>query len=43
MVQCSKCQKQVGCGCNLKNTLCSTCNAEKIKEEALKLANEQPK
>lgn len=33
MAACSKCSKQVGCGCNLKGTLCATCNAEKQKEE----------
>jgi len=43
MAACSKCGKSVGCGCNLKGTLCATCNAEKIKEEASKLKNEHPK
>jgi hypothetical protein len=31
MAQCTKCGKRVGCGCNLKNGLCSTCSAEEKK------------
>jgi len=43
MAACNKCGKQVGCGCNLKGSLCATCNAEKIKAEASKLGNDQIK
>lgn len=37
MASCNKCQKAVGCGCNLnKEGLCATCSAAKRKEEAEK-------
>lgn len=29
---CSKCNKDVGCSCGLKNGLCSTCAAEATKK-----------
>ena len=29
MANCAKCGKPVGCGCNLKQGLCATCNQEK--------------
>jgi len=41
MAACSKCGKSVGCGCNLKGTLCATCNAAKQKE-ALELNSQTP-
>lgn len=28
MASCKKCKKPVGCGCNLKNGLCASCNKE---------------
>lgn len=28
MAQCNKCKANVGCGCNLKEGLCSYCHAE---------------
>lgn len=47
MAACSKCGKQVGCGCGLKGGLCATCADAKRKEEAekaqVKDKNEQPK
>lgn len=29
MANCTRCGKDVGCGCNLKNGLCATCNQPK--------------
>lgn len=37
---CSKCGKEVGCGCNLTGGLCKTCLKEK-KEEEKKAQNKQ--
>jgi hypothetical protein len=36
MASCVKCNKQVGCGCNVnKEGLCAVCAEEKRKSEAL--------
>lgn len=32
MAQCNKCKANVGCGCNLKDGLCSYCYAEMKKQ-----------
>ena len=34
MAACSKCGKQVGCGCNLKEGLCAQCYVDKKNKEA---------
>ena len=34
MANCAKCGKSVGCGCNLKGSLCATCANEKANQEA---------
>lgn len=30
MAKCTKCNKEVGCGCNLTNGLCSACVSSNI-------------
>jgi len=32
MAACSKCNAQVGCGCQLVNGLCAHCNAQQNKK-----------
>lgn len=32
-MNCSKCGKAVGCGCNLKGGLCATCNQQKTQPQ----------
>lgn len=41
MAACSNpnCNKQVGCGCNLKEGLCATCYIAKKNQEALEAQN----
>lgn len=31
--KCNKCGSNVGCGCNLINGLCASCNAEIVREK----------
>lgn len=43
MAACKKCNKAVGCGCNLsKDGLCATCAQEKRKQEEETLKNKKP-
>lgn len=39
MSKCNKCGSNVGCGCNLINGLCASCNAEMLREKQQQQTN----